>query len=357
MKIVNKLLIKYLADKKLKKIKKIDELKEVPKNFLVISNTALGDTLLSLPAIKSLKLSFPQSGIVLLTHSSVVPLLNNINYIDIVVPFYGGYNKIFKTINIIKKSSPECSLIFHGNAPLDISIAALSGCRFILKHPTTSSLKKYLSYNFEKKNQHTIEDRLDLVRKINGKIVVPEMDIGVLEDSQKVDKVNHMLKKEKKYIAFQVGAADIYKMWSIERFLELAELIVKNYDFDIIITGVEKEFILGEKIAQKLQSRVLNLCGKTTIDELPYLLKRCEMLITNDTGTMHLAVALKVPTISLFSPTDSRGIGPYQDIGIHKVIQKDGSYIQKLPKKKRSSEAMKLIEIDEVYELFCKSIS
>ncbi len=108
---------------------------------------------------------------------------------------------------------------------------------------------------------------------------------------------------------------------------------------------------MAQKIKEVTPS-VVNMCGKTSIEELPYLVRELKMLITNDTGTMHLAIALKVPTLSLFSPTSATGIGPYQDMKIHRVIQKDGSFIQKLPKKERDDSAMRLISLDEVYSLY-----
>jgi len=94
------------------------------------------------------------------------------------------------------------------------------------------------------------------------------------------------------------------------------------------------------------------MCGKTDIVKLANVVNNLKMLITNDTGTMHLAITLQTPTISLFSATNSKGIGPYQDSNIHKIIQKDGSFIQKFPKKERNNSAMKLIEVDEVYEVY-----
>jgi ADP-heptose:LPS heptosyltransferase len=74
-------------------------------------------------------------------------------------------------------------------------------------------------------------------------------------------------------------------------------------------------------------------------------------------GTLHLAGALKVPTLSLFSATDSQRIGPYQDPGLHRVIQKEGGFVQRLPKEKRTDEAMRLISVDEVFEAYANIVS
>jgi len=338
-----KFLIKILFALHKKDIKPINELKE-PKTFLVISNTALGDTILSTPAIKSLKKSFPESKIIAVLKSTYTPLFENFEYIDEIIEYDGNTKGFFSTLFKLKRKNIDAALIFHSNSPFDIWLSVLSGIKFILKHPTKTPLKKYLSYVFEKKQQHTIEDRLDLVRLIGGTVIDKTMEISPLKDVSLMKKYE----KFKDYIGFQIGAADKYKMWPIERFIKLAKKL-KNEK--IVITGIDKEWELGEKIVKECPN-VINLCGKTSLKELPYLLKNLKLLITNDTGTMHLAIAVKTPTISLFSATTARGIGPYQDFEIHKVIQKDGSFIQKLPKKQRDDSAMKLISVDEVYEKY-----
>ena len=106
---------------------------------------------------------------------------------------------------------------------------------------------------------------------------------------------------------------------------------------------------MGELIVSACGNRVINCCGRFKIDELPCLIKKMRLLITGDTGPMHLAVAIKVPTISLFSSADSNVTGPYQDLQIHRIIQKDGRFAAKLSKKQRDDSAMKLIMPDEVF--------
>jgi ADP-heptose:LPS heptosyltransferase len=332
----------------LKPAKPIESLK-ISENdtFVVISNTALGDTILSTPAIKSLKKSFPNNKIVAVLKSNYAPLFQNFKYIDEIIEYDGKYKNFFKTAIKLKRLNPKITFIFHSNGPQDIQLSVLSGSDYILKHPTKSYLKKYLSFEFFKKEQHTIEDRLDLVRKIGGKIIDKTMEIGEIPYNPKFDKF-------KNYIAFQVGAADVYKMWPIDRFVELAKKLIKN-DEKIVIVGTKSESELAQTIVNKLKNNnIINMCGNTNLIELANLVNNLKMLITNDTGTMHLAIALKTPTISLFSPTSPEEIGPYQDLNIHEVIQKDGSFIRKLPKKKRDDSAMKLIEVDEVYKSYLK---
>jgi ADP-heptose:LPS heptosyltransferase len=312
--------------------------------FVVISNTGLGDTILSTPAIKSLKKSFPENKIIAVFKKAHTPLFRNFKYVDEIIEYDGKYKDFFKTLFKLKKYKNKVTLIFHSNGPQDIQLAVLSGSEYILKHPNKSYLKNYLSYDFTKKIQHNIEDKLDLVRKIGGKNIDKTMEIG--------DVIDNNFKDFKNYIGFQVGSVDFCRMWPIDRFSKLAKNLI-NQGEKIVILGAENEKYLGDKIIKDIKSKnIINMCGKTDLISLANIVNNLKMLITNDTGTMHLAVALKTPTISLFSASDSSAMGPYQDLEIHRVIQKDGSFIQKLPKKERDDSAMKLIEVDEVYKKY-----
>lgn len=334
-------------------LKKIAELNFQPKRFLVISSTALGDTLLSTPAVKSLRKSFPDGEITALLHKNIVPLFKNLNYIDHIIIYHSGYKRFFQTVLEIKEKRPEVVLIFHGNGPQDIAFSILSGANIILKHPNKSPHKKYLSFDFEQKYQHTIEDRLDLVRKLGGTEIDKSMEIPPLTDSSGAKKIADFTGNTDNLVGLQIGASHIYNMWPIENFMELSKKILASDNAArIIITGIKKEYKSGERIVNACGNRVINSCGKLRIDELPYLIKRLGILITGDTGPLHLAIALKVPTLSLFSAADSNITGPYQDMEIHRVIQKNGRFIARTPKKQRDDSAMKLITTDEVFALY-----
>jgi len=110
--------------------------------------------------------------------------------------------------------------------------------------------------------------------------------------------------------------------------------------------NLTKEFIL--KFGQS--DLIINLCGDSSIQELSGILNDLDLLITNDTGTLHLAVALQKKTVSLFGPTNSKVFGPYQDTQLHEVIQVDGSFVNNKPKKYRDQKGMELISVHIVFE-------
>ena len=257
-------------------IKKIEDLRLIPKSFLIISSTALGDTIFSTPAIKTLRKSFPEAKITALIHKNIAPLFKDFKYIDNTVLYHGGYKKFFKTVSAIREEQPVIALIFHGNGPQDIAFSIMSGASFILKHHTKSPYKEYLSFDFEQKYQHTIEDRLDLVKKIGGFEIDKTMEIPPLTDKAKEAKIEKFLDNETSLIGFQIGASYPYNMWPVENFIKLSKKILAfNESTNIVITGIKKERSLGEEIIRACGKRVVNCCGIFKIDE-PVLIELIE---------------------------------------------------------------------------------
>ncbi len=100
------------------------------------------------------------------------------------------------------------------------------------------------------------------------------------------------------------------KRWLPERFAEAAKQVAGQRACEWVLFGVAKDLPLGEPIVQALGARCENLIGKTTLAELIAALRGCHALLTNDTGTMHLAAWLGVPTVAIFGSTDPILTGP-----------------------------------------------
>jgi ADP-heptose:LPS heptosyltransferase len=322
------------------------------KSILVFSNTALGDTLLSTPAIVSLKQSFPRAKLTLFVHHNIAPLFDGLEQVDEIVLYYGGFRKFVRTVRALRKSRSEAALLLHSNAPQDIPMAVLSGARIILKPSTKSEYRSYLSCQLKPKAQHNIEDGLDLVRLLGGQRLTTHMFLPSRYAQRRPDFFAQLGGGKRRVIGFQPGAANAYKMWPAENFAALADRLMQTLeDIEIVITGSRNERSLASKILETCTTdRIHNYCGKFNIQELPFLAHEFGVLVTNDTGTMHLAVALGVPTLCLFGPTSADLIGPYQDLDKHRVIQKIGGSSDGIPKKKRTDSIMRLITVDEVFQ-------
>ncbi len=107
------------------------------------------------------------------------------------------------------------------------------------------------------------------------------------------------------------------KRWLPERFAEVTERLCRTIresrgqHVSVVIFGAKGEERLGQEIAARLSSRTLVLSGATTIRELMAAVKRCAVLLTNDTGPMHIASAFQVPVVAIFGPTDWRTTSPF----------------------------------------------
>jgi lipopolysaccharide heptosyltransferase I len=101
------------------------------------------------------------------------------------------------------------------------------------------------------------------------------------------------------------------KRWPAERFAELGRVLKKDRGLDIVVAGTEWEKARCSKVAQ-LCPGAADLSGQTTPGDLAALIRRAEVCVTNDSGSMHLAVALRRPVVSLFGPTNPVHIGPYR---------------------------------------------
>jgi ADP-heptose:LPS heptosyltransferase len=114
------------------------------------------------------------------------------------------------------------------------------------------------------------------------------------------------------FIAFQPGASEERRQWPVEYFAELAARLWDEHRLCPVLVGAASEKILAQSYAQAARSPFINCIAETTLPELGALLANTRLLVTNDTGTMHLAAGLDVPVLALFLATAQPwDTGPY----------------------------------------------
>jgi ADP-heptose:LPS heptosyltransferase len=104
-------------------------------------------------------------------------------------------------------------------------------------------------------------------------------------------------------IGLNPGAGFRSRCWPVEKFAKLGDRLSKDYGAKIIIFGGPKEKEIGEELERKMESKPINLTGKTSLKELAAYLSRCDHLITNDTGPMHIGAAMGTKVIGICGPT------------------------------------------------------
>jgi heptosyltransferase-2 len=100
------------------------------------------------------------------------------------------------------------------------------------------------------------------------------------------------------------------KRWLMERYASLADRLIASFHADVVIFGSREERPLAEEIARAMEHTPAVLAGDTTLRQLMALLARCHLLVTNDSGPMHLAAALGLPLVAIFGSTNERATGP-----------------------------------------------
>ncbi|MDI6787372.1 MAG: glycosyltransferase family 9 protein, partial [Planctomycetota bacterium] len=106
-------------------------------------------------------------------------------------------------------------------------------------------------------------------------------------------------------------ASPTTKCWPGERFATVADNLAQKYSARIVITGSPSEIALAEKMASLMKVKPFIAAGRTTVKQLAALLKRCHLFISNDTGPMHIAVAMGTPTIGIFGAGFWPALGNY----------------------------------------------
>jgi heptosyltransferase-2 len=152
------------------------------------------------------------------------------------------------------------------------------------------------------------------------------------------------------------------KRWLPERFAEVTERLCstiresRGQQVSVVIFGAKGEERLGQEIAARLSSPSLVLSGATTIRELMAAVKRCAMLLTNDTGPMHIASAFQVPVVAIFGPTDWRTTSPFGSV--HAIVRQPVDcapcLLRECPIDHR---CMTWLTVDQVYEAATKQLT
>lgn len=118
---------------------------------------------------------------------------------------------------------------------------------------------------------------------------------------------------DSKWIAIQPGARWANKRWPAEFFAELVRLMAQQFaGAHFVVLGGEEDKPLGSIISRIEPERCFNLCGQTSLPEMIEWIRLADLMITNDTGPMHVAAALGKPLVALFGPTEPRRTGPYR---------------------------------------------
>jgi len=333
---------------------------QLRKRVLIRGVNWVGDTILTFPMVQSLKSIFPQSHLAVLIPRHLQDLWKTFPFVDEVIPFdkKGGLRSFWKDLPLsifLKKKKFDIAFIlprsFHSAfqiylARIPVRVGYLGQWRSgLLTHgvPEEQGLFRV----------HRVHYYQKLVSPLGDKGKVPPPHLSLREEDRKwaEDWMRQFgFSDEDLLIGINPGATyGLAKCWFADRFGELGRRLSEKWNATVILFGKEHEKPMAKEVLQKIGQRGIDLTGQTDLLQLASLLERCQLLVTNDTGTMHIASAVGTEVVALFGPTDTVTTGPWGDG--HVVIKKD---VPCSPCLKRicpkDHQCMKSITVEEVEE-------
>ena len=328
--------------------------------ILVKGTNWVGDTIISFPAVHALRRHFPKARISVLTKSRLAELWKANPSVDEVIPYDmpTGAGRILGELQIARlikqkaidlavifpRSFSSALMVFLGGVPRRIGYKA--ECRGLL-------LTERIACTVELLRKHRMYYYLHLIERLGSypSPPLPSLALNGTQERWAEAFLSRNRLKGKLMIGLNPGATyGQAKCWPPERFAELGRRLVRDHGASILIFGSSRpqEGELNAAIAEGIGEGCLNLSGETSLLQLAALLRRCRLVVTNDTGTMHVAAAMGTRVIAIFGPTDPRTTSPLGKG--HVIIRKE---VPCSPCLKRvcpeDHRCMDLIEVEEVY--------
>jgi len=329
-----------------------------PFRILIRSSNWLGDAVMSVPAVHAIKNGRPDVRITIAAPLKIAAMWKLVPEADVIFPPTG--NSLLAAVRSLRRqSSFDAAILF----PNSLRVALESWL---------SGITRRIGYRGHSRNwllnqmipepprrgplEHQSARYLRIARECGA---VTEQSLGKkapdaqrstlnaqLADSNQLSTIGDQLLKLGLSPGAEYGPA---KRWLPERFAEAAATVAAQSPVQWILFGTKNDAVVGEQIATALGDSCINRIGQTTLDQLIDELRQCHLLLTNDTGTMHLAALLGVSTVAIFGSTEPRLTSPLGDrhIVLRHHVECSPCFLRKCPIDFR---CMKAVSVQEVVD-------
>lgn len=298
-----------------------------PRRIVALTREHIGDLICTTPALRALRARFPLAHIAVEVGERAVCVLENNPSVDeiIVRPDHQGLRGKARFIRLLRQRKFDLAVILDNSADM-ILYTWLGGV------PRRAGLvyrKKFAnlltdSVAFDRQAHEMVDNFRNVVALLGGDVSNAETEVFPSQEDE--DFVAALFEGEgirsgADVIALNPGASAPSNRWLPERFAELADCLMARPNTRVLLLGGPGDLELSATICRKLETAPLVLTGKLTLLQLAETLRRCDLLVTGDTGPMHLAVAMKTPALVLFGPAVPQESGPGYAPG-HEIIRK-----------------------------------
>ena len=284
--------------------------------ILIRAPNWVGDAVLAIPAMKAVRERFPEAEITLLVRPWVAGLFTSVPFVDKVwrearPSTLTDWTRITRDIRVrafdlallFPNSFESALMMFLGRVPRRIGYAT-DGRTWMLTNAIAPAAG----------TRHQVYYYLDLVKTISADSGGHSIEIeATREERANARKLlaRNGIPHSAQFLVLNPGAAyGSAKRWREDRFADAANILATETGLDIAIIGSESERPIAEQIRDRLKRQSAVLSGQTSLETLIGVLAESSLMITNDSGPMHIAAALGIPTVAIFGSTDERVTGP-----------------------------------------------
>jgi lipopolysaccharide heptosyltransferase II len=279
------------------------------KKLLVIKLRAIGDVVLSTVVLENLRSAFPSAQIDFLTETSSREVVEGNPNVDNVIVYQAKHDNSIGLIKDIRNRRYDIVFDLFGN-PRTAIITLLSGARYRVGYRFT--WRQYC-YNMVVEPRggevHNTEFNLDALGATEVQIVKREIQFPVDAGSERFAEEFLARAGSGLTVALNPGGGWYTKRWRIPQYAEVGDAIVKEFGATVLLVWGPGE----EEHVRELQSKMSHpsiLLPPTSLKQLGSILKRCHLMVTNDSGPMHIAAALGTPVVAIYGPTNPKLQGP-----------------------------------------------
>jgi heptosyltransferase-2 len=286
------------------------------KNILLRGPNWVGDAVLSVPAMKALRANFPSAELTLLVRPWVAGVFTSASFVDRiwVEPKPSGPGDWWRLTREIRRRHFDLALLFP-NSFESAAMVLLGGVPQRVGYATEGrGLLLTKRIRIREARHHQVDYYLQLARAIAPDTGAPSTEIQAsVQEREQARRllVSAGIARDRRFLVINPGAAyGSAKRWGTDRFAEAADVLAAEFDLDVAIVGSERERSIGEEVRGRMRRGAAVLNGETSLETLLGVIAESALVLTNDSGPMHISAALGVPTVAVFGPTDDIVTGP-----------------------------------------------
>jgi heptosyltransferase-2 len=286
--------------------------------LLIFSTNWIGDAVMTTPALAAVRSTFFRAEITLVGNPTMAELFRHHPHLDTILVYdkkaqHRGIAGFARFSRQLRRQKFDLAIFFQ-NAFKAALTAKLAGVPLRAGYRTDGRgplLSHAVSVGEMERRLHHTCYYLTMLKKLgigggDGLLALAVTEKERAEARRRLGAGNFM--------AINPGASyGAAKRWIPKRFALVGDRLAEEYGVRVVLTGGTGEKKIGQDIAEAMNSRPLNLIGLTTVRQMMAVISQCRLLVTNDSGPMHVAAALGVPIVAVFGPTDPQTTSPLSD--------------------------------------------